>query len=43
MLLGQGNKFELWSEELWERTRDAYLDEAGDEDTLTEELEQISL
>lgn len=43
VLLGQGNKFELWSEESWERTRDAYLDEAGDADVLTEELEQISL
>lgn len=43
VLLGQGNKFELWSEEQWAQTRDAYLDEAGDEDTLTAELEQISL
>lgn len=43
VLLGQGNKFELWSEELWAQTRDAYLDEAGDEETLTAELEQISL
>lgn len=43
VLLGQGNKFELWSEEQWAQTRDAYLDESGDEDTLTAELEQISL
>jgi len=43
VLLGQGNKFELWSEEQWAQTRDAYLDEAGDAETLTAELEQISL
>ena len=43
VLLGQGNKFELWSEELWAQTRDAYLDEAGDEELITAELEQISL
>lgn len=43
VLLGQGNKFELWSEDLWARTRDAYLEEAGDADTMTAELEQISL
>lgn len=43
VLLGQGNKFELWSEDLWAETRDAYLEEAGDEDMMTAELEQISL
>lgn len=43
VLLGQGNKFELWSEALWAQTRDAYLDEAGDEELITAELEQISL
>ncbi len=43
VLLGQGNKFELWSEELWAETRDAYLAEAGDDEMMTAELEQISL
>lgn len=43
VLLGQGNKFELWSEDLWAQTRDAYLEEAGDDEMMTAELEQISL
>lgn len=43
VLLGQGNKFELWSESLWQQTRDAYIAEAGNEELMTEELEQISL
>ena len=43
VLLGQGNKFELWSETLWQQTRDEYIAEAGNEDLMTEELEQISL
>ncbi|TXR51990.1 division/cell wall cluster transcriptional repressor MraZ [Reinekea thalattae] len=43
VLLGQGNKFELWSESIWQQTRDAYIAEAGSDATMTEELEQISL
>lgn len=43
VLLGQGNKFELWSEDLWAQTRDAYIEEAGDDEMMTAELEQISL
>jgi MraZ protein len=43
VLLGQGNKFELWSEELWERARDEYIAAAGTDESMTEELEQISL
>lgn len=43
VLLGQGNKFELWSETLWEQTRDAYLDEADDAAQMTAELENLSL
>lgn len=43
VLLGLGNKFELWSEELWEQTRDEYIDMAGSDESMTEELEQISL
>lgn len=43
VLVGQGNKFELWSEALWEQTRDQYIDEAGDDASMTAELEQISL
>jgi MraZ protein len=43
VLLGQGNKFELWSETLWEQARDEYIAAAGSEESMTEELEQISL
>ena len=43
VLLGQGNKFELWSEPLWEAARDEYISAAGSAETMTEELEQISL
>lgn len=43
VLLGQGNKFELWSETLWQQARDEYLSAAGSEEAMTEELEQISL
>jgi MraZ protein len=27
VLIGQGNKFELWDEEAWNRQRDAWLEE----------------
>ncbi len=43
VLLGQGNKFELWSETLWEQARDEYIAAAGSDESMTEELEQISL
>lgn len=43
VLLGQGNKFELWSETLWEQARDEYIAAAGSDDAMTDELEQISL
>ena len=41
MLIGQGNKFELWDEELWNTRRDEWLsEEDGD---LPAELESLSL
>lgn len=43
VLLGQGNKFELWSESIWEQARDEYIAAAGSDESMTEELEQISL
>lgn len=43
VLLGQGNKFELWSESLWEQARDEYIAAAGSDESMTAELEQISL
>ena len=42
ILIGQGNKFELWDEDSWNEKRDAWL---GDEDEsdLPAELESLSL
>lgn len=42
ILLGQGNKFELWDEASWNDKRDAWLSD-DDETDLPAELESISL
>ena len=42
MLIGQGNKFELWDEERWNRKRDEWLGDDDDTD-LPAELESLSL
>jgi len=39
MLIGQGKKLELWSEELW----DAWLNESPDDDDMPPEMEALSL
>ena len=42
VLLGQGRKFEIWSEALWEATRDEYLQvDKGNE--IPEEMQTLSL
>ena len=41
MLIGQGNKFELWDEETWNEKRDAWLSE-DDDGELPADLESIS-
>lgn len=43
ILLGQGNKFEIWSEERWLATREEYLAEAEGGMALPEELQNLSL
>jgi len=44
MLVGQGKKFELWSDELWQRERHTWLEmEANSEGDLPDELQSISL
>jgi MraZ protein len=44
MLIGQGNKFELWDEARWNERRDSWLtDEKGDGPGLPAELESLSL
>lgn len=43
VLIGQGNKFELWDEPTWDERRDQWLAEAVQENELSEELEALSL
>lgn len=44
VLVGQGNKFELWSDEVWQRSRDQWLAEVEqDEDALPEDVMALSL
>ena len=43
ILVGQGNKFELWDEQMWNRLRDKWLcGEEDDEGNLPAELESLS-
>ena len=42
VLLGQGNKFELWDEALWQQLRDEYVNQAADA-VLPDEWQQLSL
>jgi MraZ protein len=44
MLIGQGNKFELWNDERWNARRDEWLaSEQGEQTGLPQELESLSL
>jgi len=44
VMIGQGNKFELWDEERWNRRRDEWLTEDDDEVLeLSADLESLSL
>lgn len=44
MLLGQGNKFEIWDEQRWNERRDSWLNgAAGDGPGLPPDLESLSL
>ena len=43
LLVGQGNKFEIWSEELWAARRSQWLQEEFDTESLSVEMEQLSL
>ena len=42
VLLGQGNRFELWDEERWNDTRDGWLSDGEDAD-LSAQLENLTL
>ena len=44
VLIGQGKKFELWNEETWQQCREAWLQEAQEEDAeLPADLSSLSL
>ena len=43
VLIGQGNRFELWDEDSWNAKRDAWLQEQDPDQGLTGELESLSL
>ena len=43
ILLGQGNKFEVWDEQTWNERRDQMLDETGMDEGLSGDLESLSL
>lgn len=43
VLIGQGNKFEIWDETTWNERRDDWLAAQHDEEALTAELGSLSL
>jgi len=43
ILLGQGNKFEVWNEQTWNDRRDQWLEETDSDEGLSDELESLSL
>jgi MraZ protein len=44
VMIGQGNKFEIWDESLWQAKREQWLaDEASKEDGLPDEMKTFSL
>ena len=44
VMIGQGNKFEVWDESLWQSSREQWLaDEASKEDSLPDEMKTFSL
>ncbi len=42
-LVGQGNKFEIWSESLWHARRSEWFKEELDSDRISVEMERLSL
>ena len=43
MLIGQGNRFELWDEQHWNECREAWLQSSSEPGEMPAELEQLSL
>jgi len=43
MLIGQGNKFELWDEETWNRQQEIWLAEEDEDEEVSDELKSLRL
>ncbi len=43
VMIGQGNKFEIWNDQLWNERREQWLTEDGESGPLPVELESLSL
>ncbi len=43
VLIGQGNKFEIWDEGAWNSSREAWMSEQEDEGEWPDELDSLSL
>jgi MraZ protein len=43
VLIGQGNKFEVWNEEVWNTSRDSWLSDDAETGPLSPDLETLSL
>ena len=43
MLVGQGNKFEIWSEDLWNARRNQWFQEESGSDNPSPEMERLAL
>ena len=43
VLIGQGNKFEIWAESIWEQRREQWLAEESVKESIPEEMKTFSL
>lgn len=43
VLVGQGKRFELWDEEVWNQQRDEYLEEASQDEGLSDQIKSLVL
>ena len=43
VLLGQGNKFEVWDEQAWNERRDTWLNDVDTDQGMTDDLDSLSL
>jgi len=43
VLLGQGSKFEIWSENIWNKNMKNWLDSENNDDTKNEALNELQI